>query len=224
MFDNIARTYDFLNHFLSFGIDRNLRRRAIKFLSAELQTSNPKILDVACGTGDFSIEALRLNPSQVIGIDISEKMLWLGNEKMKKNNLSGKISLQYGDCENLDFADNFFDAVIVAYGVRNFENMEKGLLEIFRVLKPKGVCTILEFSTPKNIVMRKMFRFYFGSLLPVFGRMISGDKNAYSYLGRSIREFPGGETFLGICRNIGFKETKCFPLAAGISSVYLGRK
>ena len=221
MFDSISGKYDFLNHFLSMGIDITWRKKAIKMLKKD----QPKqILDIATGTGDFAIEALALNPDKVTGVDISEGMLSVGREKMKKKGLSDKIELLSGDSEQLQFEDNKFDAVIVSFGVRNFENLEKGLSDMHRVLKPGGKTVILEFSKPKTFPFKQLYSFYFKWILPKIGNTISKDQAAYTYLPESVREFPDGKNFLQILDKVGFKETKCKPLTLGISSIYVGIK
>lgn len=221
MFDNISHRYDFLNHFLSLGIDKIWRRKAISML----KPLNPKlILDVATGTGDFAIQALSLNPDRVYGIDISEGMLEMGRNKLKDRNLSSKIELLKGDSENIPFEENKFDAVTVAFGVRNFENLEKGLRDIFRVLKPGGKLIVLEFSRPKAFPMKQGYSFYFKTILPKIGRMVSSDKSAYTYLPESVEAFPDGADFLRILENVGFKQTQCKVLTFGISSIYSAAK
>lgn len=221
MFNNISGHYDFLNHFLSLGIDRGWRKRAIKILSP---VKPKQILDVATGTGDFAFQALSLNPDKVMGIDISEGMLEVGRKKISKRNLSAKIELQRGDSENLQFEENKFDAITVGFGVRNFENLEKGLKEIFRVLKPGGMVVILEFSRPRKFPMAQLYRFYFKVILPKIGRLVSKDKSAYTYLPESVEAFPDGMDFENILKQTGFKDTTCEPLTFGISSIYTGRK
>ena len=221
MFDNISHRYDFLNHFLSLGIDKVWRRKAISML----KPLHPKlILDVATGTGDFAIQALSLNPDRIFGIDISEGMLEMGRNKLKDRNLSSKIELLQGDSENIPFEENKFDAVTVAFGVRNFENLEKGLREIFRVLKPGGKLIVLEFSRPKAFPMKQGYNFYFKTILPKIGRMVSSDKSAYTYLPESVEAFPDGADFLRILENVGFKKSQCKVLTFGISSIYSGVK
>lgn len=221
MFDSISGKYDFLNHFLSLGIDIRWRKKAIKYL----QKDQPKqILDIATGTGDFAIESLKLNPEKVIGVDISEGMLNVGREKMIKKGLSEIIDLQSGDSENLQFEDNNFDAVIVAFGVRNFENLEKGLSEMNRVLKPGGKAVILEFSKPTVFPFKQLYSFYFRWVLPKIGKIVSKDNAAYTYLPESVNEFPFGNQFLEILNKTGFKNTTCKPLTLGISSIYIGEK
>lgn len=221
MFNNISRRYDFLNHFLSMGIDRLWRKTAIRLL----KPVNPQaILDVATGTGDFAIAALRLNPQKITGVDISEGMLAIGRKKIAKLELSDRIELQQGDSENLQFADNTFDAVTVGFGVRNFEDLEKGLAEIRRVLKPDGTLVVLEFSRPRTFPMRQLYNFYFKNILPGLGRLISSDKSAYTYLPESVAVFPDGTDFERILGKVGFKETACKPQTFGISSIYTARK
>lgn len=221
MFDSISGNYDFLNHFLSLGIDIRWRKKAIKLLAE----SNPKvILDVATGTGDFAVETLKLNPDQVIGVDISAGMLEVGRKKMKDRGYDRKIDLRLGDSENLPFEGNKFDAVIVAFGVRNFENLEKGLAEMHRVLKPGGRVVVLEFSKPRSFPFKQIYNFYFKFILPKIGRLISRDSAAYTYLPESVQAFPDGNEFITILNRIGFNKTSCQPLTFGISSLYTGIK
>lgn len=221
MFNNISRRYDFLNHFLSLGIDRGWRKRAIRLL----RPLQPKyILDVATGTGDFAFQALDLNPDKVIGVDISEGMLEVGRKKIAKRNLAAKIELGRGDSENLLFEENKFDAVTVGFGVRNFENLEKGLREIYRVLKPDAMLVVLEFSRPRKFPFRQLYNFYFKVILPKIGRLISNDKSAYTYLPASVEAFPDGKDFENILRKTGFKNTTCKTLTFGISSIYTAQK
>lgn len=221
MFNNISRRYDFLNHFLSMGIDRLWRKTAIRLLAP---TKPQQILDVATGTGDFAIQALALAPQKVTGVDISEGMLAIGKKKIEKLGLSAKIELMQGDSENLQFSDDTFDAVTVGFGVRNFENLERGLAEIRRVLKPGGTLVVLEFSKPRRFPMRQLYNFYFKNILPGLGRLISNDKSAYTYLPESVAVFPDGTDFENILEKVGFKETTCKPLTFGISSIYTARK
>jgi demethylmenaquinone methyltransferase/2-methoxy-6-polyprenyl-1,4-benzoquinol methylase len=221
MFDNISRRYDFLNHFLSLGIDRAWRRRAISLL----KPLKPRLmLDVATGTGDFALQALTLNPEKVTGIDISEGMLEMGRKKIAQRGLTAKVELCPGDSENLLFEENKFDAVTVGFGVRNFENLEKGLSEIFRVMKPGAMLVILEFSRPRTFPFRQLYNFYFKTILPKIGRVVSKDKSAYTYLPESVEAFPDGMEFENILKKVGFKQTTCEPLTFGISSIYTGRK
>lgn len=221
MFDSISGKYDFLNHFLSLGIDIRWRKKAINYL----KPIQPKqLLDIATGTGDFAIEALKLNPDKVIGVDISEGMLDVGRTKMKKKGIDHLIEMQSGDSENLNFEDNKFDAVIVAFGVRNFENLEKGLREIHRVLRTGGRAVILEFSKPTVFPFKQLYNFYFRWILPKVGRLVSKDTSAYTYLPESVNEFPYGQDFVDKLDKIGFKHTQCKPLTLGISSIYIGEK
>jgi demethylmenaquinone methyltransferase/2-methoxy-6-polyprenyl-1,4-benzoquinol methylase len=221
MFNSISPRYDLLNHLLSLGIDIIWRKKAIKLLKA----SDPKtILDVATGTGDFAIQALDLNPDKVVGIDISDGMLDVGRVKLKKKSLDDRITLQHGDSENLQFDDNIFDAVIVAFGVRNFEHLENGLAGMFRVMKKEGRVVILEFSKPSMFPFKQLYNFYFKSILPIIGKMISRDKSAYTYLPESVQAFPQGSEFLKILKKTGFNQTKCIQLTFGICSIYTGTK
>ena len=221
MFNSISGKYDFLNHFLSLGIDILWRKRAVRLLKKH----QPKlILDIATGTGDFAIEALSLNPEKIIGVDISEGMLSVGREKLIKKNLTDKIELISGDSEVLPFEDNFFDAVIVSFGVRNFENLEKGLSDMLRVLKPGGKVVILEFSKPKSFPFKQIYQFYFQWILPKIGKLISKNHAAYTYLPDSVEAFPDGDDFLNILNKIGFQKNQCTPLTLGISSIYFGSK
>ncbi len=219
MFNNISVKYDFLNHFLSFGIDTIWRRRAIKML----KPYEPEIiLDVATGTADLAISAVRLNPEKVVGVDISEGMLKIAKQKVQKRNLDSIIDLEYGDSENLNFSDNSFDAAIVAFGVRNFENLQRGLSEILRVLKYGAPIVILEFSKPKVFPVKHLYNFYFSHVLPRVSRVFSKDKTAYRYLPQSVLAFPEGKYFLGEMRTAGFKSTKQKRLSFGIVTLYYG--
>lgn len=221
MFNSISKNYDLLNHLLSLGIDILWRKKAIKLLKPE----NPKtILDIATGTGDFALEALTLKPEKIIGIDISEGMLEVGRKKMKEKGVEDTIKLELGDSENLHFADNSFDAVIAAFGVRNFENLEKGLSEMLRVLRPGGSLVIIEISKPQMFPFKQVYSIYFQTILPKIGKLISKDNSAYTYLPASVQEFPYGDRFLSILNNLGFKQTQCKPLSFGISSIYTGKK
>ena len=221
MFDNISHKYDFLNHFLSLGIDKLWRKKAVRFL----QSDKPQtILDVATGTGDFAIESRKLNPSKIIGIDISEGMLDQGRIKIKKKGLSELIELKYGDSESIPFESNYFDALTVAFGVRNYENLELGLTEMNRVLKPNAKAIILEFSKPKSFPIKQLYNFYFHSLLPKIGNRISKDSSAYSYLPESVEAFPEGKDFEQILEKVGFNHRKTIPLFFGIASIYVAEK
>jgi demethylmenaquinone methyltransferase / 2-methoxy-6-polyprenyl-1,4-benzoquinol methylase len=221
MFDRISGRYDFLNHFLSLGIDIGWRKRAIQ----QLEILHPKlILDVATGTGDFAWQALSLEPEKIIGVDISEGMLDVGRKKMRDRKVDDRIELLAGDSENLPFDENKFDALIVGFGVRNFENLEQGLAEMLRVVRPGGKVVILEFSKPQRFPFRQLYSFYFKLILPKLGQWISSDKSAYTYLPESVEAFPDGQKFVDILNRLGYKNTSCKPLTFGISSLYIGSK
>lgn len=222
MFNKISGTYDFLNHFLSLGIDIIWRKKAINLL----KDAQPKlILDVATGTGDFAFEAIRkLNPDSVIGVDISAGMLTVAKEKIAKRNLQHKFEVVLGDSEGLPFNNETFDAVTVAFGVRNFEHLERGLRDMCRVLKPGGKAVILEFSNPRVFPVKQLYNIYSKTLMPFFGRMFSKDKNAYSYLPESVTQFPDGERFTSILKKAGFTDTICKPQTFGICTIYVGVK
>lgn len=221
MFNNISKKYDFLNHFLSLGIDIRWRKKAIKILKDD----HPKhILDIATGTADFAIEALALKPERVTGVDISEGMLAVGREKLKKKGFDHVIQLSLGDSEKLLFEDNKFDAVIVSFGVRNFANLEKGLADMHRVLRPGGKTVIVEFSKPTKFPFRNIYNFYFKAILPKIGKLVSKDQSAYTYLPESVQAFPDGADFLKVLERVGFKNTTCTSLTFGVSSIYVGEK
>lgn len=221
MFNTISPQYDFLNHLLSGGIDIIWRKKAIKLLQNKgIKT----MLDIATGTGDFAIEALKINPEKIVGVDISEGMLSFGQEKIKKMGLEKMIQLQKGDSEKLPFSDNSFDAVIVSFGVRNFENLSKGLSDMFRVTKPGGYCLILEFSNPRKFPMKQLYTFYSKYCLPFLGKMISKDPSAYTYLPESVKAFPDGPEFIQIFKSVGYSETNWIPMTGGICSIYIGQK
>jgi demethylmenaquinone methyltransferase/2-methoxy-6-polyprenyl-1,4-benzoquinol methylase len=221
MFNNISNRYDLLNHLLSANIDKVWRKKTIKKLRA-FQPEN--ILDVATGTGDFAIAATKIRGAKVVGIDISEGMLAVGRKKVEKRGLTELIELQKADSENLPFDDNLFDAAIVGFGVRNFENLKIGLSEIYRVLKPGGIFFVLEFSKPKKAPIKQLYHFYFSKILPLIGRMVSKDTNAYTYLPESVNEFPDGENFLTILAEVGFSKNRSYPQTFGIASVYEAHK
>jgi len=221
MFDSISGRYDLLNHLLSAGIDVSWRRKAI----ALLKPKGPQlILDIATGTGDFALEALKLNPKKIVGIDISEGMLEVGKQKIAKLGLEGKIELKKGDSEIIEYPDNYFDAVIVAFGVRNFENLPLGLSEMYRTLKKDGTVVILEFSKPSGVIFKSFYNFYFKYILPLVGRLISKDSAAYTYLPESVKEFPYGKQFVGLLEETGFKSAECKELTFGVSSIYTATK
>lgn len=221
MFDNIAPKYDFLNHFLSLGIDKLWRKKAIRILSGY---KTNLLLDVASGTGDFAIAAAKLKPSKIIGFDISEQMLNVGRAKVQGLGLDHIIEFQKGDSEAMPFDDEHFDAITVAFGVRNFENLENGLKEFVRVLKNDGVAIILEFSKPKYFPMKQLYLFYFFGILPLIGRLVSKDSSAYSYLPESVMAFPDDQKFLTILRNVGFSKASQRRLSFGIATIYIAQK
>ncbi len=221
MFNNISANYDFLNHFLSLGIDHLWRKKAVK----QLQKQQPKvILDLATGTGDFAIACLALNPEKIIGMDISSGMLEVGKQKMKKRAFDRIIDMQLGDSENMPFEDATFDAITVGFGVRNYENLEKGLGEMLRVLKPGGQAVILEFSKPKAFPVKQLFGFYSKILIPLFGKYISKDERAYTYLPESVAAFPEGTDMMNVLQKVGYHAHKQIRLSGGIASIYIGQK
>lgn len=222
MFDHIAYRYDFLNRFLSGGIDLLWRKKAIN----QLKKLDPKkILDVATGTADVAIMTARiLRPEKIIGIDISEGMLGFGRKKIEKLGLDPIIELLNGDCETIKAEDNSFDAVTVAFGVRNFQNLEKGLREILRVLKPGGKLVVLEFSQPKTAVVKQFYQLYMNIVAPGMGKLFSKNRDAYKYLDESIKKFPEGKNFTVILDNLGYTNTYCKHLSFGICSIYCGEK
>ena len=221
MFDGIAPKYDLLNHLLSMGIDKSWRRKAMRELEGGRRGT---VLDIACGTGDFSIEALRHGVERVVGADISENMLAVAREKAREKGLEDRLEFRYGDSENLDFEDGTFDAVTVAFGVRNFEHLERGLAEMCRVLRPGGKVVVLEFSTPERFPMKQLYRFYFKQILPRVGGFVSGDRKAYEYLPASVFAFPQGDRFLQIMRSCGYRNVAQRRLTFGIASLYTGEK
>ena len=222
MFNDIAFRYDFLNRFLSAGIDISWRKKAIK----QLQDIKPQtILDVATGTADMAIMASAiLKPTKITGIDISDGMLKIGREKIQKLDLQRRIELLNGDCETIKFENDSFDAVTVAFGVRNFENLEKGLSEIKRVLKPSGKLVVLEFSKPQSAVVKTMYNLYMKIICPAVGKLFSKNRSAYQYLDESINKFPEGKNFTAILDNLGYRNTYSKPLSLGICSIYCGEK
>ncbi len=218
MFDDIASRYDFLNHFMSMGIDVTWRKKALNLLKPLKPAT---ILDVATGTGDLAIMAQRrLHPEKVTGIDISEGMLAIGREKVAKAGLSDKITLQQGDSETISFPDATFDAITAAFGVRNFENLEKGLSEMCRVLKPGGKAVILEFSNPTKTPVKQLYNFYFRYITPWIGKWIARNKAAYCYLPNSVKAFPQSQAMCDILHKVGFQAVTCKTLTFGICSIY----
>lgn len=221
LFDSIAYRYDLLNHLLSGGIDFYWRRRAIR----HLENIQPKrILDVATGTADFAIAALRLKPEKVVGVDIAEEMLNYGRTKLAKRGLGSVITLQPGEAENLNFQTGSFDAAIVAFGARNFEHLEKGLSEMHRVLRQGGKIVVLEFSKPASFPFKQLYFFYFRRILPLVGKFLTKHDEAYTYLPETVMKFPEGGTFLDVLSKAGFAATKEERLTFGIATVYEGVK
>lgn len=221
MFDNIAPKYDFLNHALSFGIDKIWRRKAIRLITGG---SPVTILDVATGTGDFAVAALKSGAHKVTGIDISKEMIAVGKEKIRKMGLEDRITLMTGDSEAIGFPDQSFDVATVAFGVRNFENLARGLSELHRVIKKGGTLCVLEFSNPRQPVVKFGYRIYSRYLMPWFGRLVSGDRSAYTYLPESVEEFPDGDKFITFMKDSGFSEVREYRLTFGVATIYLGRK
>lgn len=222
MFDNIAPTYDTLNHRLSWDIDKGWRKKAIKRL---MPFFPKKILDIATGTGDFAILATNmLHPQELIGADISEGMMEIGRQKVARLKLDQTISFKKEDCLNLSFADNTFDAVTAAFGIRNFQNLDQGLKEMCRVLRPGGHLCIVELTTPVTFPMKQLFHIYSHTVLPIYGKLISKDQSAYSYLTATIEAFPQGETMMEILRKAGFSNTEFRRLTFGICTMYFATK
>jgi len=221
MFNNIAHRYDFLNRSLSMGIDVLWRKKMI----AQLKAKQPNvILDVATGTGDVALEAMSLKPERIVGLDISVGMLDLGRQKIAKRGLSHVIDMVEGDSEHIPFEDGTFDAITVAFGVRNFEHLQKGLKEMVRVLKKDGKLVVLEFSQPRSFPIKQLYWFYFNNILPFFGKMLSKDASAYTYLPESVKAFPDGDDFLAELKKAGFTATYKRPLTFGIATIYTGVK
>tara|TARA_R110000787_G_scaffold91628_9_gene193041 strand:- start:374 stop:1102 length:729 start_codon:yes stop_codon:yes gene_type:complete len=221
MFNNISKNYDDLNRVISFGIDVSWRKKVVKIVSK----NNPQqILDIATGTGDLVLMMSTLNPVKIVGLDISEGMLEVGIEKIAKANLSDKIDMVVGDSENMPFEDNTFDAITVSFGVRNFANLDKGLTEIRRVLKPAGTFVILETSNPTKFPFKQGYKFYTSFILPIIGKIFSKDKVAYSYLSESANYFPFGETFDNILKKNGFINTEYKPVTFGVATIYTATK
>ena len=222
MFDSIARRYDLLNHLLSFGIDRKWREKAVRKISGAFES--PEILDVATGTGDLAIEAVKQGAAKVTGIDISEKMLEAGRQKIKVRNLENRIELLECDSEAICFEDNTFDAAMAAFGVRNFRDPVKGLSEMRRVVRHGGLVVILEFSKPGGFFFKHLYNFYFRNLLPFAGSLLSRHKKAYKYLNESVMEFADKETFIQLMRESGLSEIKQSRMTGGIATIYTGVK
>ncbi|MBX3163943.1 MAG: bifunctional demethylmenaquinone methyltransferase/2-methoxy-6-polyprenyl-1,4-benzoquinol methylase UbiE [Bacteroidetes bacterium] len=221
MFDNIANRYDLLNSILSLGIHKGWRKKCVNIL----KTKQPKfILDVATGTGDFAVECAKLNPEKITGIDISAGMMNFGKEKVKKLNLDHLISFELGNAETVNFPDSSFDAIVVGFGVRNFQNLEKGLSNLYRMLKPNGQLLVLEFSYPTNVFIKAGYNFYFSYIIPLVGKLFSKDTRAYAYLTKSVKAFPNNEHFVAVMNNCGYKQTSYKTLSFGIAAIYAGSK
>lgn len=221
MFDTISGNYDGLNRVISFGIDVKWRKKVLKMVSEK----NPEmILDIATGTGDLAILMTKTNAKKIIGLDISAGMLEVGRKKISQKNLSDKIEMVLGDSENIPYDDNTFDAITVAFGVRNFETLEKGLAEILRVLKPNGIFVILETSVPVKTPYKQGYKFYSKYILPLIGKVFSKDNSAYQYLSDSASVFPFGEALNNILRKIGFIEVKALPQTMGVATIYSASK
>jgi len=221
MFDTISGNYDGLNRVISFGIDIKWRKKVLKLVSEK----NPKtVLDIATGTGDLAILMTETSAEKIIGLDISAGMLEVGRNKIKAKNLSNKIEMILADSENMPFENDYFDAITVAFGVRNFENLEKGLTEILRVLKPNGIFVILETSVPDKTPYKQGYTFYSKNILPLIGKLFSKDNSAYQYLSESASVFPYGEVLNNILRKIGFIEVKALPQTFGVATIYSASK
>ncbi|OSY87453.1 ubiquinone biosynthesis methyltransferase UbiE [Tenacibaculum holothuriorum] len=221
MFDNISENYDGLNRVISLGIDVSWRKKVVKLVGE----NNPKqILDIATGTGDLALMMSELKPDRIVGLDISEGMLNVGKQKVAKANLSDTIEMVVGDSENIPFEDNTFDAITVSFGVRNFENLDKGLTEILRVLKPGGKFVVLETSNPTKFPFKQGYKLYTNLFLPIVGKLFSKDKVAYSYLSESANSFPFGKAFNNILEKNGFKNAKDLPVTFGVASIYTASK
>lgn len=221
MFDSIAHKYDFLNHFLSVNIDKLWRKKVVKTVAA---TNPSKVLDVATGTADLAIALSRFSYAEITGIDISRKMLDVGDQKLARKKLNNRIKLMQADSENLPFADETFDAVMVAFGVRNFEDLDRGLSEMFRVTRKGGMVAVLEFSKPNKFPVKQLYNFYFRNILPALGRIFSKDKGAYTYLPESVNVFPEGKAFMDRLSAAGYSSIEQKRLTFGIATFYSARK
>lgn len=221
MFDNISGDYDGLNRVISFGIDVKWRKKVVKLVNG---TNPESILDIATGTGDLAINLAQTKASRIIGLDISSGMLEIGKAKVSSKSLDNRIEMVLGDSENMPFDDNTFDAITVAFGIRNFENLEKGLKEILRVLKPNGTFVILETSVPTKTVYKQGYKFYTKNILPLIGKVFSKDRSAYKYLSESASVFPYGEALNNILRKIGFINVEDFPQTFGVATIYKSSK
>ena len=221
MFDTISKEYDGLNRVISFGIDVKWRKKVVKLVG---ETQPKSVLDIATGTGDLAINLTKTNADKIVGLDISEGMLEVGRSKIAKRNLSKTIEMVLGDSEKLPFEDNSFDAITVAFGIRNFENLEKGLSEILRVLKPSGIFVILETSVPTKFPFKQGYNIYTKGIMPLIGKIFSRDKVAYSYLSESASVFPYGEALNNILRKIGFIKVEDKPQTMGVATIYVASK
>lgn len=221
MFDNISHRYDFLNSLLSLGIHKGWRKKCVGILAKR----NPEtILDVATGTADFAIECAKLKPLKITGVDISEGMMKVGREKISKAGLENIITLESGNAETLSYGDNSFDAIVVGFGVRNFQDLEKGLKNLNRILKPGGKIVILEFSYPTNFLIKAGYSFYFSYITPLIGKIFSKDPRAYTYLMESVKAFPNNENFVSVLNSCGFTQTSFKSLSFGVAAIYEGSK
>ena len=226
MFNDIAPTYDKLNHILSLNVDKSWRRKAVKRLKKSLANiSNPKILDLACGTADSTIQiAKSIENAEILGIDISEKMLEIGEFKVERLELDDRVKFSHSCAENIEFQDNTFDAAFVAFGVRNFSDRMKGLAEILRVLKPKGTLIVLELSEPQNVMIRWFYNLYFKNILPFIGKHVSGNADAYRYLQQTVERFPMPEDFMKMLESVGYQDIKHKALSCGLCRIYQAKK
>ena len=226
MFNDIAPTYDKLNHILSFNVDKSWRRKAVRRLKKSLANiSNPKILDVACGTADSTIQiAKSIENAEIVGVDISDGMLAIGEEKVEKLGLNDRITFSKSCAENIEFQDNTFDAVFVAFGVRNFSDRTKGLIEILRILKPNGILMVLELSEPQNVIIRWFYNLYFKNILPFIGKRVSGNANAYRYLQQTVEKFPMPKEFVTMLETVGYQDIKHKALSFGLCRIYQAKK
>ena len=221
MFDQISGRYDFLNHFLSFGIDKGWRKQLVREAK---KTAPERILDIATGTGDVAIALEKTGAREIIGLDISNGMLEVGRQKVIKRGMSPTIRLEFGDSEEIAYDDGSFDLVTAAFGVRNFEHLDRGLSEMTRVTKKGGTVIVLEFSKPTSSPFRQLYGIYSEYILPTFGKLLSKDDSAYSYLPESVKAFPYGSAFLDHMKAAGLSELRCVPLTFGVASLYIGKK
>jgi len=221
MFDGISKSYDLLNRIITLGVDIIWRKRVVKLIE---KVDHESILDIATGTGDLVLALSKLETEKIIGLDISPGMLEIGKEKVLARKLGDRIDMQLGDSEALHFEDNSFAAVTVAFGVRNFENLDKGLSEIFRVLKSNGTLVVLETAVPVNLILNRFYMFYTQNIMPFVGKLFSKDRSAYEYLSDSAAAFPHGEVFNNILRKNGFIEVEDLPQTLGIASIYFAKK